>query len=361
VFGGFSGANITGSWNSDPTASLGVSSTDSNLFYFFLIFIPIILVIVYITRKYYKKKAQKKEISRIVRAWRAKFSPKDELKDKGFPDTAEVWTRPPGMVQMRDNPDPFLNMDASTAEGVLPQGTDTQQQFKPRASANIASPMGLPLPGRKDSFPAGRQAMSLPALKVNPGGVPMSMPPLQAASLPPMQRQSQPFRGGRVGNLPGQVVGRPNFGGGAQPFKRTSKPSFGGAQARSGSQAFSMPRKISTDRLDPFANVGQQMKSDPFARPSMAAPSAAGMSQARPSLTMPRRPSIGNAPTMNPTSPTALPPLKGGRQGTMAAGRPQQLPSLFGGMGRPNADGALKKKAKLPNVAKNGGMNRPSR
>jgi len=336
--GAFKGADITGAWNSDDLA-VGGAATSSDMFYLLILFIPIILLIMYLMRRHYKKKAQKKEISRIVRAWRTKFTPQETdakaaaLSDKALSDTAEAWPRPEGMVAMRSNPDPFLSLAPPVTPGPR-ASVDMAAAFGPRASASIAPTSGMALPGgRADVF---SRAGGLPPLKTGPGGgVPMRMPPLQSGGFAPgtgggAARPSRPSFAGPSMAGPS----RPSFAGPAAFGRPGQPPDFAAAAmlARAG-VAFSKPRTLNKDNVDPFKTRRQsaEMK-DPFARPSMNAPV-----MGRPAMgSMPKRPSMPAAPL-----PGDLPPLRPGQgQGTnpfnVPGGtmRPHTLPALDGGTGR---------------------------
>jgi len=364
AYGTYAGSSITGSWEYSEASVTTTSSSDSKLYLLLLIpgFIVTVIVAILLHR-HYKRKNQKKEITRVMRAWRSKF--KDDKKDNiPFGDNAEVWSRPPAMVAMRNNADPFLNVNDShaspTPTASLP--APLPPAFAPRATATIASPentdLSPPLPplkgARLSSFvtspPQMQRMPGLPSLS-NSLGASSGMAPAFAGGFPggfpgPSANggfggQAGGFAGGfpvtSVGGFPGGFTGT-SAGVGTGPVS----PTFG---------AGPFPRRPSRDLFAPPAPLGATAASpSPAVLPSTLRRTSSDMQ--RPTLpglssnsfqSLPRPPSFrldpfAAAPTARPLSmepardpfarPAALSPLPS----VPVARRP---PTLFAQMQMP--------------------------
>ncbi len=212
-YGIFYGANVTRFTANNASAGW------NKLWLLLLLLLLALLLVVFCVHRYHKRKAQNKDVSRVLRAWRAKakatWAPNDPERAP-FADAGEVWSRPPAMVAMRTNPDPFMNMqdlvDGGNAAGAAgksgPESLDAAaaaaapDPFMPRASANIVPaeallpPLRMPMPAPS---PARPEAVSLPPLKGSSrlaaaSMAPTRLPPLQPGMLsqmPPAQQQQQ--------------------------------------------------------------------------------------------------------------------------------------------------------------------------
>jgi hypothetical protein len=141
----------------------GATASSSLLIVGIVVAAIVVVLGVYLYTRRQKQKAQREEVTRVVRAWRAKFSQSDKSSKKPFPDTAEVWPRPTAMVAMRTNPDPFQ----APSDGGDPFAGGP---FAASAGAS-ADPFGLP--DRGDGFPGG-------------------LPPLQKSGGPPSRSSGPP-------------------------------------------------------------------------------------------------------------------------------------------------------------------------
>eukprot|EP00048_Salpingoeca_helianthica_P007936 m.116360 g.116360 ORF g.116360 m.116360 type:complete len:2029 (+) comp14465_c2_seq1:442-6528(+) len=303
VYGSYNGTGISGSWLATG-ASQAVASSNSNLLYLLFLLIGGIAILFFANRLYkrYKGRQQMKEISRLTRTWRSKF--KDDKKDLPFGDSAEVWTRPPGMVSMRNNADPFSTLtDAPSPTQTANLPAPLPPMFAPRANPTIAAS-----PGDVESAP-------LPPLKGAKLSNFMASPP-QTQRIPtlgsmnaPMLNQPFPRRPSRdlFGSPPPAVLPpttlRRNPSDGSRPTLpagsalaplpratsiRTDLFGAGPAGAGLGSGAVaggaSMPPARALPPLDAVAR-------DPFARPALGAIAAMGATGAAAAPTMRRLPS----------------------------------------------------------------------
>jgi hypothetical protein len=196
AYGSFNGTGISGSWAMAASSRSSVSE-NSNLLYLLFLLIGGIVIVFIASRLYkrYKGRQQMKEINRLTRTWRSKF--KDEKKDVPFGDSAEVWSRPPGMISMRNNADPFSNMN------------DT---FTPPATNNLPAPPPPLFAPRAN-----------PTIAASPGDVEMSppLPPLKGAKL--SNFMTSPLQAQRVPTL--GSINAPSLN---QPFpRRPSRDLFG--------------------------------------------------------------------------------------------------------------------------------------
>jgi hypothetical protein len=355
AFGTFYGRNITGSWQAtaSSSATITTSSSSFNPLYAILIVGLIALVALIIGFVYYRKKrSERREVSRVLRSWRAKFQPQEDKRERPLPATGEVWTRPPAMVSMRAVPDPFQNMSEQQPE--KPINKDVSRPFEPRSSASIEPPsdpfvQSLLPPLPTPLFPAQVPppvAGSLPPLKGIVRGEPRALPklpPVVAAgklppmpttgALPPIKRNSASslLPNNKVAPAPesSPVPAEDQSTSPSKEFRRRTSdlPSFG-------VPAFSLPpaRRISggdlnvpglparpaVGRVDPFTRRTSSnalgvdnlpaVKKDPFARPVVAAAPAAPATQTDPSFVAPPTFEQAALPTQTrrPTMPKVI-------------------------------------------------------
>jgi len=242
AYGSFSGSSISGVFPNKTTAEnillkLGASSSDtvivtenSNLWYLFIIPAVLVVLLMWLLISSYRDKlrnAESKEISRVVRAWKTKF--KDDKNEIPFGDSAEVWSRPPAMISMRNDRDPFLNTE----------GSSNAAEFAPR---------GLPSLGTRGS------SSVLPLLKVENQRSVLSpaLPPL--ASIRRSVDASSPFK-----LPPPPTMRRPSLDAmtNLNIVKRPSFTTVGGpVQSRGNDLLTGPPRRESlVGHIDPFAAI----------------------------------------------------------------------------------------------------------
>ena len=155
----------------EPAKSSTPSAPADISWWWYLLLIMPFFIIIFVLYYFYQKKNQKKDISRVLRAWRAKarssWSPKDA--DKEAFKEPEVWSRPPAVTAMRRDLDPFSAV----------KEVDNDPAFAPRAPPNISALPHLPL---NQNYP---KPGILPVLRGLPGQSPaMRLPPLQGTSAP---------------------------------------------------------------------------------------------------------------------------------------------------------------------------------
>ncbi len=113
---------------------------------FLVVVIVIIIVIVYFVYRHYKLRAQRAEAKKVVERWRIdRFAPGKEADKKE--DGPKPWVKPPDVLAMRENPDPFdaikkLPQIVGTRPGTAMMDVENlppvpSQPFKPRQAPNI--------------------------------------------------------------------------------------------------------------------------------------------------------------------------------------------------------------------------------
>lgn len=326
--------------------SNAMAGSSSYAFLGLLVLIPIIAGIIYYSSV---KRTERAENKRAMKAFLQKKMTWNGDGADGKPvnlDTSEMWNRPPGMVAMRSNPDPFLNLSGGTgaAPTAAPKVTDP---FAPRAAPSMKIPgipagAGLQAPQRGLGPIGGNPQVglsSLPALKAGgPGG---GLGGARGTGLPPPKLPPM----GRKG--PGAAIPRPSQvgGGGARrPGPGNNRVSPGGpgvnrsstgnrtafqniAGRASKGDLFNIARRTSNSSFN--GDKGE----DPFSR--------AGSGGGNRSNSMPRRPNFkGMAQgTVNanrlgrPNAPRGMP---GQRPGPSGPGGPMSPP---GAGGRPSMGG----------------------
>lgn len=313
-------------------AGVGIASTslgtDLSWWWYLLLIIPF-LIVVFVCYYVYQKKNQKKDISRVLRAWRAKarssWFPKMEEKD-AFKEPAEVWSRPPPMVAMRTNLDPFVALPSKGEEGDIDTHT---KAFVPRAQATIRgvdgaavpTPSSLPREVRSSGLKLGNSmtegSMGLPALRGLASIPATRLPPLHVANS--VQRRMSTDSASAVSGPP--RLTRPLLGpGGSNKIAPASLPppnqtglhrfpslkndtstsQLTAPKALPRTDPFQVPRRTSMELNDPFMTPrgpGPDVRNvDPFARPgpnlSTTSSEPGSEGRRRSSVSMPQRPNF---------------------------------------------------------------------
>jgi len=363
-------SSLAGTDASTNDAENAMAGSSSYAFLGLLVLIPVIAGIIYYSSV---KKTERAENKRAMKAFLQKKMTWNGDGADGKPvavDASEMWNRPPGMVAMRSNPDPFLNLSGGTgaAPTAAPKVTDP---FAPRAAPSMKLPgitAGLKAPQRGATMLGGKPKVglsSLPPLKAGGGaGVGASLGPrgtgLPPPKLPPMgrkpgapiPRQSQvggrrPGPGNRVApGGPGggsrtafqNIAGRASKGNMFDLARRASNSSFNGEQREDpftrtnsggGNRSNSMPRRPN------FKAMGSNtINANRMARPNVPPPR--GMPGQRPSMAGPMSPP-GSMRGRGGGGRGRGMPMAPGRGG--GRGMPMSPPGGGGGRGRPSMGG----------------------
>lgn len=294
----FSEPDLSASTNEDEEIT-AAASTSSYAFLGFLILIPIVAGIIYYSSV---KRSERAENKRAMKAFLQKKMTWNGDGADGKPvtlDASEMWNRPPGMVAMRSNPDPFLNLAGGTA--AAPVAAKSIDPFAPRAAPTMKVP-GLQAPNRGPTMAKGRPQVgmaALPALKGQGAPKGTGLPP---PKLPPMGR--------KPGTMPGgNRVAPAGPGGGAGAFRGVAMRANIGNKVSKG-DLFNLARRASNSSF-----TGPQTD-DPFSR-------AAGSGSMR-ANSMPRRPNFkgmaGNVLNAGRMRGPGAPPMPRVMPGTGATG-----------------------------------------
>jgi hypothetical protein len=198
TFSGSSNVVVINPTNIAASSGGGGDSSDSaasSSLWALLLLIVILPLIVFLAYKYYTKRKERAHINKAKRAIRqSKIAWTGTTADgKQVPDTVDMWSRPPAMTAMRQNPDPFVFFQGK--DNAAPAASD-KEQFSARGDPFIQSPPGwLGAAPRgstqaENSIEGGGKAKSvLPSLKMGGPG-PRGMP---GARVPPPPRAGKGF------------------------------------------------------------------------------------------------------------------------------------------------------------------------
>jgi len=326
-----------------------------------LLLIIILPLIAFLAYKWYNNRKEQAHINKAKRAIRqSKIAWTGTTADgKQVPDTVDMWSRPPAMTAMRQNPDPFVFFNGK--DTAVPA---SDKQFNARGDPFIQGPLpglntqagprqggqfGAPQRGAtqaENNVEAGQKAQ-LPTLKL---GAPRGARPTLGAKLPPPPRQGKgkgpimrpPGTGGKPGGF-AAAAGRAAPGGGRGSFQvpggRDSKVDLFNVVRKASltSQAFGAPKGAQ----DPFQR--KRKTSNPFQE--------ATDKQNERRMSMPQRRSSSTLDDkVSPLRPGPGRPSADGARGPSMPRRPDRRSSsnITGGPPRPGGMKALRPPIKGP-------------